>query len=92
MSAAWLTFPAMPTLLESGPFTFFIVMRDCEERPHVHVKGDGRGEAKIWLDPAVELAANRGYTPRQIGRIERIVRSHRAILVVRWAAECAKAG
>ena len=81
----------MPTLLEVGPYKFFIVMKDCEEQRHVHVKGGGRGEAKFWLEPAVELAASQGYTAREIGRIERLVREHVATLIERWNEECAKA-
>lgn len=81
----------MPTLLEVGPYKFFIVMRDCEERKHVHVKGGGEGEAKLWLEPGVEIAANQGYTQREIGRIERLVREHLETLIERWNEECAKA-
>ena len=81
----------MPTLLKVGPYRFFIVMMDCEERRHVHVKGGGSGEAKFWLEPDVELAANQGYTPRETGRIARIVGENVAILIERWNEECAKA-
>lgn len=81
----------MPTLLEVGPYKFFIVMKDCEERKHVHVKGGGGGEAKFWLEPDVELAANQGYTPREIGTIARLVREHLAVLIQRWDEECGRA-
>lgn len=81
----------MPTLLEVGPYKFFIVMRDCEERKHVHVKGGGGGEAKLWLEPGVGIAANQGYTQREIGRIELLVREHLETLIKRWNEECAKA-
>ena len=80
----------MPTLLEDGSCRFFIVMRDWEERRDVHVSG-GEGEAKLWLEPEVELAAYRGYTQREIGRIVRIARDHRSTLVQRWDEECGKA-
>ncbi|MEI8334577.1 MAG: DUF4160 domain-containing protein, partial [Chloroflexota bacterium] len=52
----------VPTLLVVGPYRFFIFMGDCAERPHVHVEGGGGGEAKVWLEPSVRLAATRGYT------------------------------
>lgn len=81
----------MPTLLEVGPYKFFIVMKDCEERRHVHVKGGGNGEAKFWLEANVELAANQGYTAREIGRIARLVRENLATLIGRWNEECGKA-
>jgi hypothetical protein len=79
---------AMPTLLRIGPHTFFIVLHDCAERMHVHVKGGGRGEAKYWLDPTVEQAATRGYTGRELSRIDRQIRDHRGALVRRWDEAC----
>ena len=79
---------AMPTLLRTGVYTFFIVLHDCAERRHVHVRGGGRGEAKYWLDPAVELAATRAYTGRELSRMERRVRDHRDALVRRWDQVC----
>jgi len=78
----------MPTLLRTGPYTFFIVLRDCSEPRHVHVRGGGRGEAKYWLDPAVELAASRGYTGRELVRIERDIRGHSGALARRWDEVC----
>ncbi len=67
-------------------------MGDCAEPRHVHVKGGGGGEAKVWLDPDVELAANKGYTPREMSRVLTIVRENRAALVSRWDQECAGQG
>jgi hypothetical protein len=78
----------MPTLLQIGPYKLFIVLNDCPERRHVHVKGGGRGEAKFWLDPYVEQAANRGYTGRELSRIEREIRDNRPALIRRWDEAC----
>jgi hypothetical protein len=78
----------MPVLLRVGPYVFFIVMFDCLERMHVHVKGGGSGEAKVWLDRDGGLAASTGYTPRQVERIAGIVRDHRRTLVERWIEAC----
>jgi hypothetical protein len=79
---------AMPTLLRIGPHTFFMVLHDCAERRHIHVRGGGRGEAKYWLDPIVEQAATRGYTGRELSRIERQIRDHRGALIRRWTEVC----
>jgi hypothetical protein len=81
----------MPTLMIAGPFRFWIVMRDCEERAHVHVTGGSGTEAKYWLVPAVEVAANRGYTRHELDRIERIARDKRTELIGRWNDECGTA-
>ena len=81
----------MPTFMTAGPCGFLIVMRDCEERVHVHVTGGGGREAKWWLVPEVEVTANRGYTRRELDRIERLVRDKRAELIRCWNDECGKA-
>ncbi|HEU6439182.1 MAG TPA: DUF4160 domain-containing protein [Terriglobales bacterium] len=78
----------MPTLLRTGPYTFLIVLHDCAERRHVHVRGGGRGEGKYWLDPLVEQAATRGYTGRELARIDRAIRDHRGSLIRRWNEIC----
>ena len=48
-----------PTVFREGPFRFFFFSRE-EDRPHVHVES-ADGEAKVWLDPQIELA--RRYVP-----------------------------
>ena len=78
----------MPTLLRVGPYQFFMVMFDCRERMHVHVNGGGRGGAKLWLVPEVSVAAHRGYTARELARIQSIVLEHREILTERWLDAC----
>lgn len=77
----------MPTLPVIGPYRFFIVMGDCAEPRHVHVKGGGDGEVKVWLEP-VELAASKGYTRLRIERILALVRENRGVLILRWNEEC----
>ncbi len=39
---------------------------------HVHVRSP-EGEAKFWMEPAIELAANFGFTEREVARIVRIL-------------------
>jgi hypothetical protein len=46
------------------------------------VKASG-DEAKFWLDP-VQLAANYGFSTREINAIERIVQEHREDLLGAW--------
>jgi hypothetical protein len=41
-----------------------------------------------WLDPAVEHAATRGYTGRDLSRMERQIRDHRDALIRRWVEAC----
>ena len=42
---------------------------------HVHVYCE-RGEAKFWLDPAVELAQNSGMSARQIRAAKTLIEEH----------------
>ena len=43
-----------PVVLRKRKFRFFFFSRE-EDRMHIHVCG-ADGEAKIWLEPTVELA------------------------------------
>ena len=59
-----------PTVFREGPFRFFFSRE--EERLHVHVQS-AEGEAKFWLDPAVELARNYGLDARDLRKIEAVI-------------------
>ena len=78
----------MPTLLRVGPYRFQMVMFDCLERPHVHVRGGSIGEAKIWLTPLISVADSGGYTPREVARIRVIVTRNAEVLLQRWNRAC----
>jgi len=69
---------------------FYIVMFDCRERKHVHVRGSGSGRAKLWLEPEVGVAAITGYTPHDASAITAIAREHRETLVPGWIEECGR--
>ena len=60
-----------PTVFREGPFRFFFFSRE-EERLHVHVQS-AEGEAKFWLDPAVELARNYGLDARDLRKIKAVI-------------------
>ena len=78
----------MPTLLRVGPYRFFMVMFDCVERPHIHVRGGSIGEAKFWLVPLVSLANTWGYTGLEVARLRVIVTQNTEVLLDRWAQTC----
>jgi hypothetical protein len=78
----------VPTLLRVGPYRFFMVMFDCFERPHIHVRGGSIGEAKFWLSPSVSLANASGYTRPEIERIQGIVTRNAEVLLERWVQTC----
>lgn len=80
----------MPTLHSEDGYAFEMVMHDCLERPHVHVRGNGRGGARIWLEPSIGMASPGRYNDHQVGQIHRIVQGNLARLRRRWDEECAR--
>lgn len=72
----------MPTVLRIGPYRFHFYSRENGEPPHVHVARDDF-EAKFWLDP-VRVAANYGFRPAELRRIERLVTVHREVLMAAY--------
>jgi hypothetical protein len=78
------TFPEqMPKALDVGPYRFFFWSRENDEPAHVHVQRERR-EARFWLEPVVELAANWGFARRELNEIRRLVEEHRPVLVEKW--------
>ena len=53
----------------------------------MHVDRENRS-AKFWLDPDVTLAANHGYSRRELRDIERIMREHLETLRYEWDTFC----
>jgi len=50
----------------------------------VHVDRDDQS-AKFWLKPTV-LARNLGFSPVELGRIQRLLKEHETILLEKWNA------
>jgi len=63
-----------PTVLRVGGFRFYFFSRE-EARPHVHVQ-HATGEAKVWLEPTVEVAANWGLSKQRLNAALRHAREH----------------
>ena len=72
----------MPTVLRSGPYRIYFYSHEPNEPPHVHVDRDDC-TAKFWLRP-VALAANLGFSARELTRIERLVADHQQALKDAW--------
>lgn len=71
-----------PTVFREKGYRFFFFSRE-ESRKHVHVIS-GDGEAKVWIEPEIELANNYGYSRQQLKEIEALVEGHRDELVSAW--------
>jgi hypothetical protein len=73
-----------PTVFREGPYRFYFFSRE-ERRMHVHVE-HADGEAKVWLDPALEIAESVGTSARQLRVILRIVQEHKHEIEAAWRA------
>ena len=74
----------------SGPYWLFFYSFDCAEPMHVHVRRD-RNEAKFWLQP-IALASNRGFSPRELNEIRRIVIENESLIIEAWHEHCGGGG
>ncbi len=72
-----------PTVLRVRGFRFYFFSRE-EPRAHVHVQ-HADGEAKFWIEPAVELHANYGLKMKQIAEAEKLVEENLNEIRSAWA-------
>ena len=72
----------MPVIFRDGPYRFYFYSHEPNEPPHVHVDRDAQS-AKFWVRP-VALAANLGFSPRELRRIERAVADREDEIVEAW--------
>jgi hypothetical protein len=72
-----------PTVLRVRGYRLYFFSRE-ESRPHVHVQ-HARGEAKFWLEPEVELAADYGLGGPRINAARKIIEEYRDEIRAAWA-------
>lgn len=65
-----------------GPLKFFFWSDEGNEPMHIHVQRDEK-MAKYWLEP-VQFASNRGFSERELNRIEKLVVENRDTFVDAW--------
>lgn len=73
---------AMPTVLRLLGFRFHFYSDEGSEPPHIHVDA-GDGECKFWLSP-VELARNRGMSPPDVRKAERLVYENQLLFLEKY--------
>ena len=71
-----------PTVFRARGYRFYFFSRE-EERPHVHVH-HADGEAKFWLDPAIELADNFGLSPIRVNTAQRLIEERQDEVRAAW--------
>jgi hypothetical protein len=72
----------MPTVLNIGPYRFFLYSGDENEPCHVHVEREGH-VAKFWLQP-VRLQNSGGFKRSELNRIQRLVEENQVRFVEAW--------
>ena len=73
-----------PTVFREGPFRFFFFSRE-EERLHIHVQS-ADGEAKFWVEPAIELARNHGLSDQDLRRVQNLIEEREQEIRDAWAS------
>jgi len=71
-----------PTVFREGRYRYYFFSRE-ETRQHVHVISPD-GEAKLWLEPRVEVADQVGLNPQQIQRILETVIKNQEVIRAKW--------
>ena len=71
-----------PTVFRENGFRFYFFSRE-ETRMHVHVQAP-EGEAKFWLEPAIELAQNYGLNERQLRSAKALIEAHENDIRTSW--------
>ena len=71
-----------PTVFKWKGYRFFFFSRE-ETRPHVHVYCSD-GEAKFWLEPAVELAKSHGLSATQLTELKRTAEERSNDILDAW--------
>lgn len=71
-----------PTVFRAGGFRFYFFSRE-EPRMHVHAQS-ADGEAKFWLEPAVELAVNYNLKEKDLSKIRQLVEEHKDEIWAAW--------
>jgi hypothetical protein len=74
----------MPTVLRIEGFRFYFYSHEPNEPPHVHID-KGAATAKLWLHD-VAVARSMGFTAHELGKIQRLVKTHQARLKEEWHA------
>jgi hypothetical protein len=63
-----------PTLKNENGYKFYIWSNE-ENRIHVHVNKEDK-TAKIWIEPMVEVAENKGFSTKELNTILKIVQEN----------------
>jgi uncharacterized protein DUF4160 len=75
----------VPVIFRSGGFRFFFYANEGTPREpiHIHVR-QGNREAKLWLRVSLPQASNRGFNPRELRDLRKLIEAHREQIERAW--------
>ena len=75
----------MPVVLRHQGYVLFFFSNEGDPREpiHIHVRAAG-ALAKFWVQPAVALSENHGFSETQLREIDRIVRDNARQITKAW--------
>jgi Domain of unknown function (DUF4160) len=75
----------MPVVFRYKGFRFFFYSNEGSPREpvHVHVRS-GTSEAKLWLEPRVQVAASFGFDAGTLRELVEVAQSNRALIERTW--------
>lgn len=71
-----------PTIFRYRNYRFFFFSRE-EPRMHVHIVSPD-GEAKVWIEPEIELALNKGLKKPEINEILDLIKDRQDEIRNSW--------
>lgn len=71
-----------PRAILINGFDFFFYSME-EGRRHIHVE-KGENTAKVWLEPIMELAYNRGFTSKELKFILQTITDNEQVIKDKW--------
>lgn len=72
----------MPTVFIEGRYRYYFFSRE-ETRPHIHV-ASADGEAKIWLEPQIEVAKAINLSDKEVKRILNTIKRRKEEIDACW--------
>ncbi len=75
----------MPVVFRYRGFRFFLYSNEGSPREpcHVHVRS-GSSEAKIWLDPQVQVASSFGFDAGTLRELVEVAQANRVLIERTW--------
>lgn len=85
----------MPKFFDLYGWRFFAIMFDLLNEPfHIHVTDKGKKECKYWVSQTgvMQLAFNRGYSQRDLHKIEKAITAHQSTIIEQYKRYCDENG